>query len=136
MKKDPTLSSVLGCLHSQILNLFFLAFYIFHSESASRNDSSAVFTAKADLEISAPNDSVPHQQGPDEGSKNYTLDHTFAGTNPSVLVDKTKSAGEGSQTAHTVSGTKVDTRSTLMKFHKNWRLSLLLSLVLPPGLLN
>ncbi|GKC08126.1 hypothetical protein Tco_0999736, partial [Tanacetum coccineum] len=52
--------------------------------------------------------------GPDKGSKNYTPDHTFAGTNPSVLVDKTKSAGDGSQTADTVSGSKVDTRSAFM----------------------
>nr|GEW29939.1 hypothetical protein [Tanacetum cinerariifolium] len=54
-------------------------------------------TAEADPKISAPNDVVPYQQGPDEGSKNYTHDHTFAGTNQSVLVDKIKSAGDGSQ---------------------------------------
>ncbi|GKB69543.1 hypothetical protein Tco_0930955 [Tanacetum coccineum] len=52
--------------------------------------------------------------GLDKGSKNYTPDHTFAGTNPSVLVDKTKSTEDGSQTAHNVSGTKVDTRSAFM----------------------
>ncbi|GJY87962.1 hypothetical protein Tco_0502590 [Tanacetum coccineum] len=88
--------------------------YIFHSESTSGNDASADFTAKVDPKISAPNDSVPHQQGPDKGSKNYTPDHTFVGNNPSVLVDKTKFAGEGSQTANTVSDTKVDTRSAFM----------------------
>ncbi|GJU30676.1 retrovirus-related pol polyprotein from transposon TNT 1-94 [Tanacetum coccineum] len=75
---------------------------------------SSDFTAEADPKISAPNDSVPHQQGPDEGSKNYTPNLTFAGNNPSVLVDKTKSVREGSQTAHTVSDTKVDTRSAFM----------------------
>ncbi|GKF85251.1 hypothetical protein Tco_0250149, partial [Tanacetum coccineum] len=78
------------------------------------NDASVGFTVEADPEVSAPNDFVPHQQGPDEGSKNYTPDHTFAETNPSVLVDKTKSARDGSQTAHAVSSTKVDIRSALM----------------------
>ncbi|GKF24667.1 hypothetical protein Tco_0076989, partial [Tanacetum coccineum] len=92
----------------------FLASYIFHFDFASGNDASADFTTEVDPKISAPNDFVPHQQGPDEGSKNYTPDHTFAGTNLSVLVDKTKSAGDGSQTAHTISGTKVDTRSAFI----------------------
>nr|GEW96934.1 hypothetical protein [Tanacetum cinerariifolium] len=78
------------------------------------NNASADFTTKVDPEISAPNDSIPHQQGPDEGSKNNTPDHTFARTNPSVLIDKIKFARDGSQTAHTVSGTKVDTRSAFM----------------------
>ncbi|GKE18109.1 hypothetical protein Tco_1425686 [Tanacetum coccineum] len=85
-----------------------------HPQLSSGNDASTDFTAKVDPKISAPNDSVPHQQGPDEGSKNYTPDHIFVGNNPSVLVDKTKFAGEGSQIAHTVSDTKVDTRSAFM----------------------
>ncbi|GJZ34070.1 hypothetical protein Tco_0579506 [Tanacetum coccineum] len=38
------------------------AFFIIHSESASRNDASAVSTAKADPEKSAPSDFVPQQQ--------------------------------------------------------------------------
>nr|GEV29496.1 uncharacterized mitochondrial protein AtMg00810-like [Tanacetum cinerariifolium] len=81
------------------------------------NSSMSAFTyfkAEADTEISAPNDNVPHQQGPEKGSKNYTPDHTLTGTNPSVLVDTTKSARDGSQTAHPISGTKVDTRSAFM----------------------
>ncbi|GKG27769.1 hypothetical protein Tco_0406096, partial [Tanacetum coccineum] len=36
--------------------------------------------------------------------KNHSFDHIFAGSNPSVLVDKTKSAGDGLKTAHTDSG--------------------------------
>ncbi|GKA81635.1 hypothetical protein Tco_0788327 [Tanacetum coccineum] len=72
------------------------------------------FTTEADPKIFAPNDFVPYQQGPDEGSKNYTPDHTFAWSYPSVLVDKTNSAGDGSQTAHPISGTKVDTRPAFM----------------------
>ncbi|GJV65557.1 hypothetical protein Tco_1476385 [Tanacetum coccineum] len=40
----------------------------------------------------------------DEGTKNYLFDHIFEGSNPSVLVDKTKSAGDRLKTAHTDSG--------------------------------
>ncbi|GKB67100.1 hypothetical protein Tco_0928512 [Tanacetum coccineum] len=42
----------------------------------------------------------------DEGTQNYSLDHKLAGTNPSVLVDITKSAGDGLKTAHTDSDTR------------------------------
>ncbi|GJY36884.1 hypothetical protein Tco_0422262 [Tanacetum coccineum] len=45
-----------------------------------------------------------HQEDMDEGTQNYSLDHKLTGTNPSVLVDKTKSAGDGLKTAHTDSG--------------------------------
>ncbi|GKB62034.1 hypothetical protein Tco_0918220 [Tanacetum coccineum] len=31
----------------------------------------------------------------DEGTKNYSFDHIFAGSNPTVLVDKTKSTRDG-----------------------------------------
>nr|GEY99067.1 hypothetical protein [Tanacetum cinerariifolium] len=79
-------------------------------QQATGNDALAVSTTEVDLGKSAPNDFVPHQKGPDERSKNYTPDHTFAWTNPNLLVDKTKSTGDGSQTAHPISVTKVDTR--------------------------
>ncbi|GJX64469.1 hypothetical protein Tco_0298812 [Tanacetum coccineum] len=101
----PQLSSGMSAFTN--IKPVFLASYIFHSESASGNDASVDFTTEADPRISAPKDFVPHQQGLDEGSKNYTPDHTFAGTNPSVLVDKTKSAKDGSQTTHTVSVNKL-----------------------------
>ncbi|GKC50080.1 hypothetical protein Tco_1072825, partial [Tanacetum coccineum] len=52
-------------------------------------------TAEADPEIFAPNDSIPSQQGIDEGTQYYLRDHIFAGTNLSVLVDRTKSARDG-----------------------------------------
>ncbi|GJR47801.1 hypothetical protein Tco_1315904 [Tanacetum coccineum] len=42
-----------------------------------------------------------HKEGMDEGTQHYLLDHKLAGTNPSVLVDKTKSARDGLKTAHT-----------------------------------
>nr|GFA54147.1 hypothetical protein [Tanacetum cinerariifolium] len=50
-----------------------------HSEFASRYDASADSTAKADSGTSAPNDSLPPQQGKDEGTKNYSLNHVAAG---------------------------------------------------------
>ncbi|GJV86373.1 hypothetical protein Tco_1530311, partial [Tanacetum coccineum] len=81
------------------------SFFHFHSESASECDASADSTTGGDPVKSAPNDSIPSQQGMDEGTKNYSIDHIFAGTNPSVLVDMTKSARDGLKTAHTELGT-------------------------------
>ncbi|GJW16938.1 hypothetical protein Tco_0024374 [Tanacetum coccineum] len=49
--------------------------------------------------------------GMDEGTKNYSFDHIFAGTNPSVLVDKTKSVGDGLKTAHTDLGANEESRA-------------------------
>ncbi|GJT22593.1 hypothetical protein Tco_0892530 [Tanacetum coccineum] len=40
----------------------------------------------------------------DERTKNYLFAHILAGSNPSILVDKTKSAGDWFKTAHTTSG--------------------------------
>nr|GEX20699.1 hypothetical protein [Tanacetum cinerariifolium] len=68
------------------------------------NDVSADLATEVDPEIFDTSDSIPHLQSPDEGSKNCTPDHTFAGTNPSVLVDKTKFAEDGSQTVHLIFG--------------------------------
>ncbi|GJT77418.1 hypothetical protein Tco_1044143 [Tanacetum coccineum] len=47
----------------------------------------------------------------DEGTKNYSFKHIFAGSNLSVLVDKTKSAGDGLKTAHTNSGANEESRA-------------------------
>ncbi|GJU98552.1 hypothetical protein Tco_1327823 [Tanacetum coccineum] len=46
-----------------------------------------------------------------ERTQNYSRDHIFVGTNPSVLVDKTKSTEDGLKTAHTDLGTKEESRS-------------------------
>nr|GFA48133.1 hypothetical protein [Tanacetum cinerariifolium] len=43
--------------------------------------------------------------GMDEGIKTYSFSHILAGSNPSVLVDKTKSARDGLKTTHTTSST-------------------------------
>nr|GEZ93277.1 hypothetical protein [Tanacetum cinerariifolium] len=64
---------------------------IIHFESASGYDASADPIAGT----SAPIDSLPPQQGKDKGTKNYSLDHLFAGTNPNVLANKTKSISDG-----------------------------------------
>ncbi|GJS20993.1 hypothetical protein Tco_0449625 [Tanacetum coccineum] len=49
--------------------------------------------------------------GMDEETKNYSFDHIFAVSNRSVLVDKTKSAGDGLRTAHTDSGANEKSRA-------------------------
>ncbi|GJT73852.1 hypothetical protein Tco_1033138 [Tanacetum coccineum] len=84
----------------------FLASFIIHSESASGRDVSVDSTAEADLGNSAPHDSIPQQEGRDEGTKNYSLDHRFAGTDPNVLGDKTKSVSEGLETVHATPETR------------------------------
>ncbi|GJU82180.1 hypothetical protein Tco_1284545 [Tanacetum coccineum] len=78
-----------------------------HPQLSSGCDASAYSTAEVDPEKSAPNDSIPHQQGMDEGTKHYTPGLIFAGTNLTVLVDQTTSAEDGLKIAHT----NLDTRS-------------------------
>ncbi|GJV98552.1 hypothetical protein Tco_1553804 [Tanacetum coccineum] len=58
-------------------------------------------TAEADPGLSAPNDSIPQQQGIDKGTKSTSFDHISAGTNPHVLSDQTKSVSEGFETVLT-----------------------------------
>nr|GEX04486.1 retrovirus-related Pol polyprotein from transposon TNT 1-94 [Tanacetum cinerariifolium] len=65
-------------------------------------DALVDFIAEADSRIFAPNDFIPEQQGMDEGTQDYSLDYIFTGTNPSVLVDKTKSARDGLKTAEAI----------------------------------
>ncbi|GJS81785.1 hypothetical protein Tco_0748326 [Tanacetum coccineum] len=83
------------------LKPIYSASVIIHSKSASGYDALADSTAKADPETSAPNDSLPPQHGKDEGTKNYSLDHIFACTNPNVLADKTKSVSDWLETVLT-----------------------------------
>nr|GEV98381.1 retrovirus-related Pol polyprotein from transposon TNT 1-94 [Tanacetum cinerariifolium] len=59
---------------------------------------SSDFTAEADPGLSGPNDSIPPQQGMDEGTKNTLYDHISASTDPYVLADQTKSVSEGLET--------------------------------------
>ncbi|GJU23667.1 hypothetical protein Tco_1157009 [Tanacetum coccineum] len=55
-----------------------------HPLLSSGCDASADSTVEADPGISAPNDPIPSQQGVDKGTKNYSIDHIFTGTNPST----------------------------------------------------
>nr|GEV70676.1 hypothetical protein [Tanacetum cinerariifolium] len=71
------------------------------SEDKALLQLSSDSTAKADLGKYAPNDSIPHQQGMDEGTKHYAHVYILAGTNPSVLVDKTTSVRDELKTDHT-----------------------------------
>nr|GEU28863.1 retrovirus-related Pol polyprotein from transposon TNT 1-94 [Tanacetum cinerariifolium] len=74
------------------------------SKHTSEYDVSVDSTAEADPRPSASNDSIPPQQGMDEGTKNTSYDHIFAGSNLNVLVDKTKPAEDGLKTVHIESG--------------------------------
>ncbi|GKD57709.1 hypothetical protein Tco_1291096 [Tanacetum coccineum] len=62
---------------------------------SSGNDASTLSTTEADPGKSAPSDFVPQQQGMNKGTKNTSYDHLFAGTDPHILADETKSISEG-----------------------------------------
>ncbi|GKB00083.1 hypothetical protein Tco_0828076 [Tanacetum coccineum] len=53
---------------------------------SSGNDALAASTAEADLGKSAPSDFVPQQQGINEGTKNTSYDHLFAGKGASSIA--------------------------------------------------
>ncbi|GJV41462.1 hypothetical protein Tco_1419902 [Tanacetum coccineum] len=109
-KKETKSSSAMDTSSSHPSTLILTSF-ILHSESASGHDASADSTAEADPGISAPSDFVPQQQGMNEGTKNTSYDHIIVGSNPSVLVYKTKSARDGLKTAHTTSGANETSRA-------------------------
>ncbi|GJS45156.1 hypothetical protein Tco_0595277 [Tanacetum coccineum] len=109
-RANPQLSSGMSALN--LNKPIFSASFIIHSESASGHDVSADFTAEADPGLSAPNDSIPPQQGMDEGTKNTSYDHIFAGTDPHVLADQTKSVSEGLETVLTQPTTEKGASST------------------------
>ncbi|GJS34481.1 hypothetical protein Tco_0532863 [Tanacetum coccineum] len=75
-RANPQLSS--GMLILNLNKPIFSTSFIIHSESASGHDVLADSTAEADPRLSAPNDSIPPQQGMDEGTKNTSYDHIFA----------------------------------------------------------
>ncbi|GKD11518.1 hypothetical protein Tco_1195925, partial [Tanacetum coccineum] len=92
---NPQLSSVVS---ASLTKPVYSASTILHSESASGHDASATSTAEADPGKTNPNDSVSQQQGIVKGTKTISFDHIFVGTDPHVLVEKTKSASEGLET--------------------------------------
>nr|GEY90664.1 hypothetical protein [Tanacetum cinerariifolium] len=69
-------------------------------------------TAEVDPGISTPNDSIPSQQGMDEGTKNTSYDHISVGTDPHVLADQTKSVSEGLKTVLTQPITEKEASTT------------------------
>nr|GEZ23982.1 hypothetical protein [Tanacetum cinerariifolium] len=85
------------------------------SKERSHPQLSSDLTAKVDLGKSAHNDSISKQQDMNKGAQNYSLDHMFAGTNPSVLVNKTKSTRDGLKTTHTKIGTNFESSKTKKK---------------------
>nr|GEV30636.1 hypothetical protein [Tanacetum cinerariifolium] len=62
---------------------------------SSGYDASSDSTVEADPRLSAPNDSIPQQQGIDEGTENTSFDHISISTDPHVLAEQTKSVSEG-----------------------------------------
>ncbi|GJU92223.1 hypothetical protein Tco_1304646 [Tanacetum coccineum] len=68
---------------------------------SSGNDASAASTTEADPRNSAPSDFITQQQDMNEGTKNTSYDHLFAGTDLHVLTDQTKSVNEGLETVLT-----------------------------------
>ncbi|GJY86855.1 hypothetical protein Tco_0500881 [Tanacetum coccineum] len=62
VKKEPTLSLVVVCMHLILIEPVYSTSFHLHSESASGHDASVDSTAEADLENSAPNDFIPAQQ--------------------------------------------------------------------------
>ncbi|GJY08036.1 hypothetical protein Tco_0375090 [Tanacetum coccineum] len=99
----PQLSSVVSTSLSKPV---YLASTILHSKSTSGHDASVTSTTKADPGKTNPNDLVSQQQGIVKGNKTISFDHIFAGTDPHVFVDKTKSASEWLETIYTKPSTE------------------------------
>ncbi|GJZ94320.1 hypothetical protein Tco_0666523 [Tanacetum coccineum] len=95
-RANPQLSSDVSAFNLNVP--IYLASFIIHYESASGNDALAVSTAKADPKNYAPSDFVPQQHGINERTKNTSFDHLFAGADPLVLAEQTKSVSEGLDT--------------------------------------
>ncbi|GJZ14617.1 hypothetical protein Tco_0550294 [Tanacetum coccineum] len=111
-RSNPQLSSGMSAFH--LNKPIYSASFIIHSESASGNDASAVSTTEADPRIFAPSDFIPQQQGMNEGTKNNSCDYLFAGIDPHVLADKTKSVSDGLETVLTTpeTGTSIAAKTS------------------------
>ncbi|GKC64364.1 hypothetical protein Tco_1096962, partial [Tanacetum coccineum] len=110
----PQLSS--GMSASLFNKPIFSDSFIIHFESTSGNDALEDSTAEVDPRKSNPHDSIPQQQGIDEGSKRYSLDHIFVGTDPNVLTDQTKSVSEGLETVLTEPVTRKGANTSKPKY--------------------
>ncbi|GKC79912.1 hypothetical protein Tco_1130686 [Tanacetum coccineum] len=85
-RANPQLSSGMSALNLNKPN--FSVSFIIHPESAPGHDVLADFTAKADPGLPVPNDSIPPQQGMDEGTKNTSYDHIFVEASTTIHGDK------------------------------------------------
>nr|GEY00345.1 retrovirus-related Pol polyprotein from transposon TNT 1-94 [Tanacetum cinerariifolium] len=103
---NPQLSSVVS---ASITKHVYSAFTILHSESASGHDASATSTTEADPGKTNLNDSILYNKVLLKEPKTISCAHIFVDTSPSVLVEKTKSAEDGLKTAHTETGTNLET---------------------------
>nr|GEU70446.1 hypothetical protein [Tanacetum cinerariifolium] len=101
---NPQLSSAMSTFTH--IKPIFLASFIIHYESVLGCDASADSTAEADPGKSASNDSLPPEQGRDEGTKNYSLNHTLVSTDLNVLVETTHSVSKGLETVLTQTNTR------------------------------
>ncbi|GJU88425.1 hypothetical protein Tco_1300848 [Tanacetum coccineum] len=99
--QPPTSKPVVAGMHKEVQQPVYLASTIPHSKFASRNEASVDSIAETDHGKTDPNDSISQQQGIVKGTKNFSFDHIFVGTDPHVLVEKTKSASEGLETVLT-----------------------------------
>ncbi|GKB84041.1 hypothetical protein Tco_0956313, partial [Tanacetum coccineum] len=95
-RTNPQLSSGMSAFN--LNEPIYSASFIIHSESALGNDASAVSIVEVDPGNFAPSDFVPQQQGINKRTKNTSYDHLFAGTDPHVLAEQTKSISEGLDT--------------------------------------
>ncbi|GJV95422.1 hypothetical protein Tco_1546999 [Tanacetum coccineum] len=76
VRADPQLISVVSVSTTEPL---FTASIIIYSESASGHDASTDSTPEADVRISALKDLLSQQQGNEEGTQNYLIDHIITG---------------------------------------------------------
>ncbi|GJU51232.1 hypothetical protein Tco_1220787 [Tanacetum coccineum] len=87
------------------------------SESQTEASKNKTGQSETETKSSLAKDKSPSHPSPptpvdiDEGTKNYSFNHIFAGSNPSVLVDKTKFAKDGLKMAHIDSGTNKESRA-------------------------
>ncbi|GJT12525.1 hypothetical protein Tco_0859567 [Tanacetum coccineum] len=84
----PQLSSGMSAFN--LNKPIFSASFIIHYEFASRCDASADSTAEADHGLSAPNDSIPQQQGMDERTKKTSFNHISVGEETSFIARQVK----------------------------------------------
>nr|GEU63399.1 hypothetical protein [Tanacetum cinerariifolium] len=82
------------------------------SEERANPQLSSNFIAKADPGLSAPNDSIPPQQGMDEGTKNTSYDHISTCTDPHG-ASSTSIHGDKEEASTAIHGNKEEAFNTI-----------------------